>query len=340
MNITNEKETEDPAPLKTVRHLVSNGDGWQLSLHQTWVEGRLKKNRRPVMIVPGYGMNSFIFSFHPSGRSLEGFLADAGYEVWRVDFRAQGESVSTGGDENYGIEDLAVTDFGTAVDAVLKMTLTGADKADVIGCSLGGTFMFAHAVLNDQHKIGSMVAMGSPVRWVHVHPVIRIAFAWPMLVGALRFKGTRRFAEIALPHLVRYVPWLLSVYLNPSITDTSAAREMIKTVEDPNRHINREIAYWFKNKDLVLDGINISEGLSKINCPLLCVIANSDGIVPKDTAEYPFERVSSKSKRLLEVGTEEIALAHADLFISSVSNKRVFEPIATWLDAQGGYSEN
>ena len=321
--------------LKTFQHLVPNQDGWLLSLHQTWDERRLVESRRPVLIVPGYGMNSFIFSYHPRGLSLEGFLATAGFEVWRVDLRAQGGSVSVGGGDDYRIEDLAVTDLGAAIDAALAHTRTAADRADILGCSLGGTFMFVHAALNPRHRMGSMVAMGSPVRWVRIHPILRAAFAWPMLVGAIRVKGTRRFAELVLPHLVRRLPWLLSIYLNPSITDTDAVREMVKTVEDPNRHINREIAHWIKDRDLVLRGINVSEALPQMNGPLLCALANGDGIVPRETAEFPYVQTGATSKRLLEIGSEEVSMAHADMFVSNEAHARVFAPIATWLAEQG-----
>ncbi len=286
-----------------------------------------------MLIVPGYGMNSFIFSYHPRGLSLEGYLVEAGFEVWRVDLRAQGDSVSVGGDEDYRLEDLAVTDLGAAIAAALAHTRTGADRADVIGCSLGGTFMFVHAALNPHHRIGAMVAMGSPVRWVRIHPILRVAFAWPMLVGALRLKGTRRMAEIVLPQLAHRMPWLLSAYLNPAITDTQAAREMVKTVEDPNRHINRQIAHWIRDKDLVLRGINVSEALAEFANPLFCVLANGDGIVPRDTAAFPHSQVRSSAKKLLEVGTKDILLAHADLFVSNESHARVFAPIAEWLSS-------
>jgi hypothetical protein len=172
--------------------------------------------------------------------------------------------------------------------------------------------------------MGSMVAMGSPVRWVRIHPILRAAFSWPMLVGAIPVKGTRRFAELALPHLVRRLPWLLSIYLNPSITDTDAAREMVKTVEDPNRHINREIARWIRDRDLVLRGINVSEALPQMKNPLLCVVANGDGIVPRATAEFPYARIGATSKRLLEVGSEAVSMAHADMFVSNEAHARVF----------------
>ena len=320
--------------MKTLEHTLPNGDGWELSLFQTWDEQRFVPGRRPILIVPGYGMNSFIFSYHPSGFSLEGYLAHAGFEVFRVDLRAQGASRSVGGGDQYGLEDLAVTDLGAALRAVIERTRTGASRADVIGASLGGTIMFAHAVLSPHNLMSSLVAIGSPVRWVDVHPAIRLMFASPRLAGMIPFQGTRRFAGVALPFLARRAKWVLSIYMNADITDTSAAAEMVRTVEDPNRHVNRQIAHWIKDRDLILRGTNISDGLAAIRAPLLCVSARGDGVVPRRTAEFPYLAVGSPVKRLLEVGTEELYMAHADLFISRESQARVFEPLAAWLDEQ------
>jgi pimeloyl-ACP methyl ester carboxylesterase len=322
--------------LKTIEHLIPNGDGWQLSLFQTWDERRLSSGQNPVLIVPGFGMNSFIFSWHPRGASLEGYLAQAGFEVWRIDLRGQGGSRSVGGGDRYGIEDLAVTDVGAAVSAVLERSRTGAARCDMIGASLGGSMMFAHAVLNPAHAFGALVAIGSPVRWVEVHRLLALASSSPALAGMVPWRGTRRLAAVALPFLARHAPWVLSPYLNAEITDTRAAREMVKTVEDPNRHVTRQIAEWIHERDLILRGVNIAEGLSAVAAPLLCVSAWGDGIVPRPTAEFPYRAVGSPVKHLLTVGSPEHAMAHADPFISNESQTRVFEPIAAWLRERTG----
>jgi fermentation-respiration switch protein FrsA (DUF1100 family) len=149
-------------------------------------------------------------------------------------------------------------------------------------------------------------------------------------------RGTRRLAEIALPFLARRAPWVLSIYMNAELTDTSAASEMVRTVEDPNRHVNRQIAHWIHDKDLILRGVNIAEGLRGVTAPLLCVSAWGDGIVPRPTAEFPYRAVGSPVKHLLTVGSAEHAMAHADPFISNESQTRVFEPIATWLRERTG----
>ena len=95
-----------------------------------------------------------------------------------------------------------------------------------------------------------------------------------------------------------------------------------------------EIAHWIRNKDLVVRGKNLSEEIGHLHNPLLCVLARGDGIVPRRTAEFPYLAVGSREKKLLEVGTRERAMAHADLFVSNGAQEGVFAPIAAWLAAQ------
>ncbi len=320
-----------PSAVRSVQHLIPNGDGWQLSLYQTWSEERVDLSRRPVLIVPGYGMNSYIFSYHPNGISLEGYLAEAGFEVWRVDLRDQGETVRVGGSSNYSLEDLALTDVALALNAILDLTNTRSDRVDVVGGSLGGTLMFAYAVLVGAERLGTLVCIGTPVRWVKVNPLVKAAFASPFLIGLVRVRGARLLARFGLPLMGKRMRWLIGVYLNPEITDVSAASEMARSVEDPNRFINRQIAQWMKDADLFVRGVNVAQGLGSLQNPLLCIFGNGDGIVPPATARFPYERIGSTMKKLVEVGDDSLSLAHADLFISREAHERVFRPIRDWL---------
>lgn len=320
--------------MNNAKYAIANGDGWQIELFQVWDDARLVQGRRPVLIVPGYGMNSFIFSFHPAGLSLVDYLAEAGFEVWRVDLRGQG--ASSGGSPMYRLEDLATVDLDAAIRAVQERTRTGAARVDVIGASLGGTIMFLHAALDPDHAIGSMVAIGSPVRWVEVHPALALAFSSPELVEQIRFYGTRRVASLLLPVLASFAPWLLSVYMNAEITDVSRSAVMCQTVEDPNRHVNRQIAEWIRDKDLVVRGVNVFEQLRSMTAPLLCVVALGDGIVPRKTAESPYDVWGGSDKQLLLVGSDDVHVAHADLFISRLSHEKVFAPMAAWLAGPRG----
>ncbi|MFW5741449.1 MAG: hypothetical protein ACOC1F_13910, partial [Myxococcota bacterium] len=158
-----------------------------------------------------------------------------------------------------------------------------------------------------------------------------LAFTSPELVGRLPIFGTRSLAGVALPALTR-APWLLSIYLHPGIVDMTQARELIRTVENPNRFVNRDIATWICHGDPIIGGINIAEALPDVTLPLLTVIANADGIVPRATTIWPHEVIGSARKDVLEVGSEEQPIAHADMFVSDLAPDLVFKPLGDWLD--------
>lgn len=313
---------------------MPNGEGWILALKQSYEPDSLDRTRRPVAIIPGYGMNAFIFGYHPQGKSMEAYWAEKGFEVWSLDLRAQGNSKRVGGCRHYGFYDAAVTDLGVAFDYILRNTQSQAERLDGVGCSLGGTYLYIHlACCREREFLGSVITIGAPLRWVNVHPILRSAFASPRLAGMLAIRGVRPFARLAMPVLTR-VPKLLHVYLHPEIVDTSKMREMIRTVEDPDRMLNREIAEWVKKGDLVVRGVNVTQALLKADNPLLIVLSNADGIVPGATALSAYDRMGSSIKEVLRVGTEAVPVAHADLFVSDIAQEWVFEPLAQWLIAR------
>jgi pimeloyl-ACP methyl ester carboxylesterase len=315
-------------------HYVPNGDGWLLALKQTYEPEALDRTRRPVAIIPGYGMNAFIFGYHPRGKSMEAYWAEKGIEVWSLNLRAQGNSKRVGGRRQYGFYDAAVTDLGVALDYIVRNTETKTERVDGVGCSLGGTYLYVNlACAQENNLLGSVVTIGAPLKWVKVNPMLRSAFASPRMAGILAIRGARPFARLALPVLTR-VPKLLHLYLHPAIVDTSKMKEMIQTVENPDRMLNREIAEWVKRGDLVVSGINVTKEVKKAKNPLLVVLSNADGIVPEASALSAYEKMGSSIKEILRVGNEAVPVAHADMFVSDIAQRWVFEPLAQWLIAR------
>jgi pimeloyl-ACP methyl ester carboxylesterase len=319
------------------RFLVDNRAGWRLALtryHNTDGAPRSSaspRSGRPVLIIPGYGMNSFIFTFHPSGPSMVECLAARGLEVWTVDLRGQGRSIRARGSHRYGLGDLAVEDLGAAIAHVLATTATGADKVDLVGCSLGAALGFAHVAIAEDAPVHAIVSMAGLVTWRDAHPIVRLAFGSRRVVGLVRMKNTRRLARVALPVLARVAPSLMSVYLNERSTDLSQAARMVQTVEDPHPIINREIAEWIRRGDLVLRGVNVSAHLPRMEHPFLCIVANDDGIVLPSTSRHTFDTIGSSRKEILFVGDREMPIAHADLFLCKGAQTRVFAPVADFL---------
>lgn len=310
---------------------VSNGAGWKLALHRCLDREAFVPGRRPLLIIPGYGMNSFIFRYHPSGPSMMESLAARGFEVWSVDLRAQGESrAENGGRGDYCLEDIACVDVPAAVEGVLAHSRTGASQVDAIGCSLGGTYLYAYAACVAEHRLGALVAMGAPLVWESVHPALGLAFRSERLAGWLRLSNVRGLARKVFPLLVK-LPWIVNIYMHPQHVDVSDTDTLVETVEDPNPILNREISVWIRERRLMVRGTDVAEALRWVDLPLLAVIANADGIVPVDTALSGYERIGSGRKDILWVGDDDTPFAHADLFVSRHAQERVFDPLARWL---------
>ncbi len=314
------------------QHRITTSDGWKLVLQQRYNSKTLDKNKRPLVIVPGYGMNAFIFGYHPNGISMEEHLVQRGFEVWSLNLRGMGESSSPNGKRCYGMRELSLIDLPACVDYIVENNRAGQDKVDLIGCSLGGTMVYTYASLHGTEKLGSIVTMGAPLRWVSIHPVLKFAFSSPTLIGMIPFAHTRTLARHALP-VMKKIPALLAIYLHPEIVDLSHPEILAQTVEDPNPKLNREIAVWIKRKDLVIDGVNVSERFGQVDNPLFLMLANADGIVPPDVALSAGELTGSQDVQSITAGDDSIQMAHADMFISDYAQELVFDPMADWLDA-------
>jgi pimeloyl-ACP methyl ester carboxylesterase len=318
--------------LNVDRYLVDNRAGWRLALTRFRDPSvSPSSNRRPVLIVPGYGMNSFIFSFHPNGPSMVESLAARGFETWTVDLRGQGRSLRERGSLRYGLAELAIDDLGATIEHVLANTTTGASKVDLVGCSLGTALSFGHVTIVPQAPVHAIVSMAGLVTWRDAHPLLRFAFGSRRVAGFMRMRNTRRLARVAVPVLSRVAPSLLSIYINGSSTDLSQFSRMVQTVEDPHPLINREIAEWIRRGDLILRGVNVSERLALVEHPFLCIVANDDGIVLPSTARHTFDVIGSQRKEILFVGDETMRIAHADLFLCKKAQPRVFDPLADFL---------
>jgi len=311
-------------------HYVNNSAGWQLELKQCRPPEKINKNRNALLIIPGYGMNSFIFGYHPHGLSMEEFLTQRGFEVWSVNLRACGGSVrEKGGHERFTLKDLALTDLKCAIDYMNDHVSSQTGKIDLLGCSLGGTLAYIYASMSPHNKCGAIVSMGSPMRWEDVHPLIKLAFISPKIVGSLRVSYTKELIKLFFPLIVNSP--FLKLYLHKEMVDLRNQNILLESVENPNRFINREIAQWVRRKDLIVGSKNLTQELKKINNPLLCIVANEDGVVPAMTALSAHEVIGSKIKETLVVGTESLRFAHADLFVSNHCHEMVFKPMAEWL---------
>ena len=315
------------------RYTPQTHDGWRLELRRYLDPATHRPQRAPLLFVPGYGMNSHILAYHPSGESMVEHLVRQGYEVWTANLRGQGGARRVGGRSPVGFEQLALIDVPAARDEVLRRRRSAPEQLVFLGCSLGASVLYAYLAHHPQdHGACGVVALGGPLRWVKTHALMRAAFASEALVSKIHLRGTRQLARVALP-LVRRAPGLLSMYMNAAQIDLSEPDKIAPTVDDPVASLNAQIARWMRQRDLIVSGLNITRALDKVRrLPLLCVLANRDGVVPPEVALSILDAYDPAQIEVLMAGDEEAWFAHADLFIAQRARDWVFRPMAAWLE--------
>ncbi len=307
-----------------------NGVGWRLALHRFADPRALDPRRNPVVMVPGFCMNSFILGHHPTGTSMAAHLASRGHEVWCTDLRGQGASSRLGRDDRVALADIALVDLGAALDAIAERSASDATGFDLIGCSLGATYVFMRAAWGPDPRIRRIINLGGPMRWTSVHPVVRTVAGLPLPWDRFAIRGTRRAARALLPLAAR-VPGFLHIYLHPAHCDLSDPDTLLQVVDDPIPSLNAEIARWIRRGDLVWDGRVLSHDVAELRQPLLTVVANADGICPEATVCSAHNAMRGAPRDVLVAGDHRTPMAHADLFISEHAERFVFEPLAAWL---------
>jgi pimeloyl-ACP methyl ester carboxylesterase len=318
------------ARLSITEQYLRTHDGWTLELRRTVSRDHFDPARAPLLIVPGYGMNNFIFSYHPRGTSMERCLAEAGFEVWSFNLRAQGGSRPSARRAGpVTLHAYATVDVPAMVAHVLASTRTERDCVTLVGASLGGTVSYSYLSLHADAPVNALVTMGSPLRWDDVHPLVKVAFASPTLAGRVKVTGARELLRRTMPALLK-APALLGFYMNTATIDMQHVSELVRTVEDPLPSINRDIAHWIKSRDLFVEGVNVTDAIGRLSLPLMVVLSNRDGIVP-EAAAMSAAHAWGGEVDVLRVGDDTNWYAHANLFVANDARELVFTPMIDWL---------
>lgn len=319
-----------PAPPPFARAVESHSavtpDGWSLGLIRVVRPGT--SSGPPVLFVPGYGMNAWIVQYHPSGRSFADVLLQAGLDPWGVDLRGTSTSRRVRPTAPPpAFDDQATIDLPAALGYI--RAATGHDRVHVIGCSLGGSLLFAHLALCPEPAVDRMVAIASPLTW---EPSVarRAVAALLQTVGQVPLAGTRRLTRHLLPLAARAAPGLLSMYLNPRITDIRDPVALTRTVEDPMPAIHRALAQWMRS-ELRIGDRAVAPALQRFDRPMLVLYGSGDGIVPMGPALSVVRAVGGPVRVARVEHPSGEPVGHADLFISEIAPERVFEPTAAFL---------
>ena len=107
--------------------------------------------RQPVLLVHGAGVRANLFN-PPTARTLPEMLADAGYDVWLLNWRASIDLPPN----RWTLDDAAVNDHPAAVDAVLEHS--GADTLKTVIHCQGSTSFMMGIVAGLMPRVSTVIA--------------------------------------------------------------------------------------------------------------------------------------------------------------------------------------
>lgn len=353
----------DPAPqvgVQSSRYVVRTADGWKLVATRYWSSQVLDRQKHPVVLCHGFSYNGRFFDLNES-LSLARYLAMAGFDVWVPDLRGAGLSskwalTAQGGadalldrfaskfmDEAIPANGFTSLDpkysrwtFDDHVDydvpAILNLVRqhTGSKKVSWVGHSMGGNVALAYLCKYGQDEsIARLATIGSQLTMPEGQLFLQI------LLEMVRLRDVQLSGRN--PNVEELFVGMNRVFFNEANADPDiVARLMTEVWDMPSGGVTRQYV------DLATSGVfrdvkrerTYVEGLSRIQCPFLCMGGSVDQVAPPRVQRSLYEAVSSQDKRMLIVGRSNgfrTEYGHNDCLVGRTAPGEVFPLLARWL---------
>ncbi|UQA62201.1 alpha/beta fold hydrolase [Polyangium aurulentum] len=314
-------------PLAATPHTVVYTKGKMRLLR---FESPNRKYKTPILFVYSLINRYYILDFLP-GRSLIEFMVNQGFDVYAVDWGTPGPA-----EQRMGWDDFLNVLIKNAVKWTLRTS--GADELTLYGYCMGGTMALAYAALHPK-GIKNFVAQAVPVDfheggvfhdWTKPHrfDVDALVDGHGNVPISLMETGFSAMAPIQ-----RMTKWLevfrriddkdfVTTFLGMEhwASDNvpfpgEVYRQYIKDCYQYNNFCNGRMKVGKEKVDL-----------SKIEAPVLTIIAENDTIAPPKSSEILEKLVGSTDKE-----TMRFQVGHIGLSTSSKGPKQIWPKIAGWI---------
>lgn len=286
--------------------------------------------RTPVLFVPPFMVRPYVYDLD-EGHSFVGALLERGYDVYGIDFGEPGPE-----DQSQRMDDYVLDLIPRMVDAARGRT--GADRAALIGYSMGGIFSYLVAATSPE-RTAAIVAIGAPV---DCHKM-------GMFSAAARLAGR---PGVNLVKLIGNIPGPLASLAFRVVTPLkSAARfaaliprvwdaEYVRRYAALNRWVN-DFADWpeaaFRQFVNEFIGENrLAKGRFKLGgqrvelravvCPVLAFAGKTDRIAPPAACRALLRHVAARDALCVEVPG-----GHLGIVVARSAPERVWKRTAEWL---------
>jgi pimeloyl-ACP methyl ester carboxylesterase len=291
---------------------------------------------RPVLLLPGANSNRYGFGLLTAA-SLACCLNAAGRDVWALDFRGTQSSRYLGtGRPPISLDRKIEFDVPNAVDHLL--TVTGAERVDMVGHSLGGILTYFYCGGPDGERVGRAVTLAAPASFrsffgsasAVMRPPARLLAPVAQRLPGL---GIHRLARLRGPigHL-----YAMLHHVRPG---TMTARErrlwLDHGVEDMAGGDLAQLMRWVGEGRLcAMDGMDYGHRLEKVATPTLVICVAGDRFVDNEAVTEAYERLSAQEKSFVTIGKENGAsrnYAHQDVLLSRHAADDVYPHVLDWL---------
>jgi polyhydroxyalkanoate synthase subunit PhaC len=283
--------------------------------------------RPPVILVHGLAQNRY--TWRVSGRSMSGFLAEAGYEVLNLELRGHGNSRLYGGGQARGFDDY-VEDFERVVRACDRppfaighslggaVIVAGACRTPLAGLiPIAGVFTFAtrnrfmRGVARLSLKMENVLTLGS----------VRISTGWAGELIA-RLYSLTDISGFGLP---------LAGWAPGSMEEEILGERLERGFDWTSVEVWIQMSRWARGEPFAY-----APAFSQTDVPLLVIAGDNDPLLPPADAKNCFQGSGSSDREMVvfEPFEYQVHWGHVDLILGRHAPKWVWPKVVGWMDAR------
>lgn len=288
----------------------------------------------PLLLVYALINKPFIFDLTP-GRSFVEYMLDQGFDVFLLDWGSPGLE-----DKNTTFDDY-VTQY--LFRAVRKMKrVSGSEEISMLGYCIGATLAIVYAALYPETRLRNLILLTAPIDYSS-QPERSMA-VWldensldiDKLVdtlGNVPGELIRHWAKLLKPvenFVGAYVNLFKMLDDEASVRGWQAINRWVEDVIPFAGEAFRQFVNDYLRNNQLITGKHLINGkavdLSKIDVPILNIVAEFDHLVSREQSESIMDMVSSTDKVLLEIPS-----THVGIMASSRAKYKLWPEIAGWL---------
>lgn len=285
--------------------------------------------KTPVFITFALVNKPYILDLIP-GKSVVEYLVKAGLDVYMLDWGIPSDS-----DADKGLDQYINLYMDTMVDKIREFS--GCEKISLMGYCMGGTMSLIYSALHPE-KIRNLIVMATPFdfsirdgllfRWSKEFPVEELTDLYGNCPGW--------YLDLSFLSLKPLNPLDKGVNLYKNILDDKFM-ELFMAMEKwsadsqpvPGKAYREFVRYCFQQNLLIQNRLEIggeTVDLSRIQSPLLNIIAQRDHLVPPSSSMEIGTHIGSDDKEIITCDT-----GHIGLSVSGKAFKQVWNKVSQWL---------